>query len=157
MRLWVYDQGAHVHVVPVLEWTAATCRCAFCLSGDRDQPFTFTIGQGQVIKGWDIGVGSMKKGERAILVRGVSGVFTSYTGFRKFSFGQPYTYPCRTACSLYILLSSLQPHQRTVTVSSLPRCPLPSRLASLLPPHSPPLALPPFSPSSCWPRVLFPF
>ncbi len=36
----------------------------FDSSVDRKQPFTFTIGVGQVIKGWDEGVISMKIGEK---------------------------------------------------------------------------------------------
>ena len=37
----------------------------FDSSRSRDKAFTFTLGQGQVIKGWDVGVASMKKGELA--------------------------------------------------------------------------------------------
>ena len=33
----------------------------------RNEPFEFVLGAGQVIKGWDIGVKSMKKGEKAVL------------------------------------------------------------------------------------------
>lgn len=39
----------------------------FDSSRKRDVPFTFTIGQGQVIKGWDEGFASMKVGEKAVL------------------------------------------------------------------------------------------
>ena len=39
----------------------------FDSSRDRDRPFKFTIGQGQVIKGWDEGFASMKVGEKAKL------------------------------------------------------------------------------------------
>lgn len=39
----------------------------FDSSRDRGKAFKFTIGQGQVIKGWDQGFLSMKKGEKAIL------------------------------------------------------------------------------------------
>lgn len=35
---------------------------------DRDSPFNFTVGQGQVIKGWDEGFLSMKRGEQARLI-----------------------------------------------------------------------------------------
>lgn len=37
----------------------------FDSSLDRGTPFTFKLGQGQVIKGWDKGVATMKKGEKA--------------------------------------------------------------------------------------------
>lgn len=36
----------------------------FDSSVDRGSPFTFTIGVGQVIQGWDMGVMKMKKGEK---------------------------------------------------------------------------------------------
>eukprot|EP00591_Stephanopyxis_turris_P011980 CAMPEP_0195516902 /NCGR_PEP_ID=MMETSP0794_2-20130614/9033_1 /TAXON_ID=515487 /ORGANISM="Stephanopyxis turris, Strain CCMP 815" /LENGTH=486 /DNA_ID=CAMNT_0040645613 /DNA_START=32 /DNA_END=1492 /DNA_ORIENTATION=- len=39
----------------------------FDSSVDRGKPFEFTIGQGQVIKGWDEGFASMKVGEKATL------------------------------------------------------------------------------------------
>ncbi|CAD7701085.1 unnamed protein product [Ostreobium quekettii] len=39
----------------------------FDSSRDRDTPFTFNLGKGEVIKGWDEGVARMKKGEKAVL------------------------------------------------------------------------------------------
>jgi len=48
--------------------TLASDGTKFDSSVDRGQPFKFTIGQGQVIKGWDEGFASMKVGEKALLV-----------------------------------------------------------------------------------------
>ena len=40
----------------------------FDSSVDRNQPFSFNLGAGQVIKGWDEGVAGMKIGEQRVLV-----------------------------------------------------------------------------------------
>lgn len=40
----------------------------FDSSVDRGQPFSFPLGRGQVIKGWDEGVASMRVGTKRILV-----------------------------------------------------------------------------------------
>jgi len=40
----------------------------FDSSRDHDKPFDFTLGQGQVIKGWDQGVVGMKVGEKRKLI-----------------------------------------------------------------------------------------
>lgn len=39
----------------------------FDSSVDRDEPFTFVLGAGQVIKGWDQGVASMQVGDKVKL------------------------------------------------------------------------------------------
>jgi peptidylprolyl isomerase len=40
----------------------------FDASWDRGQPFSFSLGGGQVIKGWDLGVAGMKVGGRRMLM-----------------------------------------------------------------------------------------
>ncbi|KAI8470001.1 MAG: hypothetical protein J3K34DRAFT_421882 [Monoraphidium minutum] len=47
--------------------TLASDGSKFDSSVDRGEPFVFTLGQGSVIKGWDLGVATMKKGEKAVL------------------------------------------------------------------------------------------
>lgn len=39
----------------------------FDSSVDRDRPFIFAVGMGQVIRGWDEGVPQMSVGEKAVL------------------------------------------------------------------------------------------
>jgi FKBP-type peptidyl-prolyl cis-trans isomerase len=39
----------------------------FDSSADRDEPFAFALGTGQVIQGWDQGVANMRVGEKARL------------------------------------------------------------------------------------------
>lgn len=52
-----------VHYVGTLEADGSQ----FDSSRDRDKAITFTIGKGEVIKGWDLGIATMTKGEKAKL------------------------------------------------------------------------------------------
>ncbi len=56
------DQPVKVHYTGYLEDGTK-----FDSSYDRNKPFSFVLGKGQVIKGWDEGVALLKKGSKAVL------------------------------------------------------------------------------------------
>ena len=60
-------QSVNVHYTGWLDQSGAKGK-KFDSSRDRGQPFSFTLGAGQVIKGWDEGVASMKVGGKRTLV-----------------------------------------------------------------------------------------
>jgi peptidylprolyl isomerase len=49
-------------------WVNEAKGAKFDSSLDRGQPFSFPLGQGRVIKGWDEGVATMKRGGKRTLV-----------------------------------------------------------------------------------------
>lgn len=57
----------HTHHHYHLSGTLVSDGSKFDSSRDRNKTFKFTIGKGQVIRGWDEGFASMKVGEKAIL------------------------------------------------------------------------------------------
>ena len=75
-------KGADVAVHYVGTLTDGT---KFDSSVDRGKPIEFTLGIGQVIKGWDLGIGSMRKGEKATLTIAPEGVlwFATVSGLER--------------------------------------------------------------------------
>lgn len=57
----------HAHCTTTRSGTLASNGKKFDASRDRGRPFQFTIGVGQVIRGWDEGVSQMSLGEKAVL------------------------------------------------------------------------------------------
>ena len=60
-------QAVNVHYTGWLDQNGQKGR-KFDSSRDRGQPFSFTLGQGQVIAGWDQGVATMRTGGKRTLV-----------------------------------------------------------------------------------------
>ncbi len=59
---------AHVGETAIVHYTGwLTDGTKFDSSVDRDQPFSFQLGKGRVIKGWDEGLTLMNKGTKAFL------------------------------------------------------------------------------------------
>lgn len=69
----VSGQTAVVHYVGTLENGTK-----FDSSRDRDEPFSFILGGGQVIKGWDEGVVGMKVGGKRLLTLPSSMAYGDY-------------------------------------------------------------------------------
>jgi len=61
LKVIFYANNIIVHYVGTL-----TNGEGFDSSRDRDETFKFTLGQGMVIKGWDLGVATMNKGEKSV-------------------------------------------------------------------------------------------
>lgn len=70
----------------------------FDSSRDRGTPFRFKLGQGQVIKGWDLAIKTMKKGENAI--------FTIPPGLAYGEMGSPPTIPPNATLQFHVELLS---------------------------------------------------
>lgn len=67
---WLYDESRPGHM-----------GAKFDSSRDRDEPFSFTLGSGQVIAGWDEGVAGMKVGgQRTLTIPPAMGYGASGSG-----------------------------------------------------------------------------
>ena len=69
-KLQSNETRAELTNAPLLETKLldAEVRALLGLFYDRNQPFSFKLGAGQVIKGWDLGILGMKVGGKRILV-----------------------------------------------------------------------------------------
>eukprot|EP01027_Heterolobosea_sp_BB2_P012903 GEZU01018662.1.p1 GENE.GEZU01018662.1~~GEZU01018662.1.p1 ORF type:complete len:311 (-),score=93.79 GEZU01018662.1:47-979(-) len=73
----------------------------FDSSRARNKFFDFTLGVGQVIKGWDVGIASMKEGELALLTCAADYAYGSY--------GSPPTIPPNATLEFEVELFSFEP------------------------------------------------
>jgi peptidylprolyl isomerase len=69
------------------------------------EPFTFSLGAGQVIKGWDIGVKTMKKGEKAL--------FTLSSDYAYGANGSPPKIPANATLKFEVELLGFQEKEKT--------------------------------------------
>lgn len=94
------NHKVHVHYVGTLLSDGSE----FDSSRKRNTPFTFTLGVGQVIRGWDIGVASMRQGELAEL--------TCRAEYAYGKAGSPPTIPANATLMFQVeLLSFDRPYQ----------------------------------------------
>jgi peptidylprolyl isomerase len=77
----------------------------FDSSVDRNQPFNFCLGQGSVIKGWDLGVATMKLGEKAL--------FTIHPDLAYGSSGSPPKIPPQATLQFEVELLGFHDKQKT--------------------------------------------
>ncbi len=112
--------------------TLASDGSKFDSSRDRGQPFVFTIGVGQVIKGWDEGVAQMTVGERSKLTISPGGwrarAWRCARWFDRVSEGgwccltslPPAPLPCTLSICLLLRPTPNQSLQTTATVPAAP-------------------------------------
>ena len=65
----------------------------FDSSVDRGSPFSFQLGQGRVIKGWDLGFASMAVGEKAMWVAASAPHFRPQAAPRSLTVARPHAHP----------------------------------------------------------------
>ena len=70
----------------------------FDSSKDRNKPFQFVIGKGQVIKGWDEGVATMSIGEKAYLTCSPDYAYGTLLISFQFEHAYNFTFSCFLCC-----------------------------------------------------------